>query len=105
MQEPRRATAKAFDKILKQYYNHISGQVARGSDGGAILFAVYRGKCSEGIDFTDSNCRAVLAVGIPFPAMYDSKIRLKKEYNDQQQARMASAFTPSQAPAGSAARE
>ncbi|KAK3807885.1 MAG: helicase C-terminal domain-containing protein [Benniella sp.] len=104
MQEPRRATAKAFDKILKQYYNHISGEVAKGSDGGAILFAVYRGKCSEGIDFTDANCRAVLAVGIPFPAMYDSKIRLKMAYNDQQQARMTS-FTPTQVPAGSAARE
>jgi len=105
MQEPRRATAKAFDKVLKQYYNHISGEVAKGSDGGAILFAVYRGKCSEGIDFTDSNCRAVLAVGIPFPAMYDSKIKLKMEYNDQKQARMTSAFAHSQVPAGSAARE
>ncbi|KAF9984021.1 Fanconi anemia group J protein [Mortierella antarctica] len=83
-QEPKMATAKAFDQTLRQFYHHISSEVSKGSDGGALLFAVFRGKCSEGIDFTDSNCRAVLAVGIPFPHLKDLKIQLKKEYNDQQ---------------------
>ncbi|KAF9953954.1 Fanconi anemia group J protein [Mortierella alpina] len=83
-QEPKMATAKAFDQTLRQFYDHISSEVSKGSDGGALLFAVFRGKCSEGIDFTDSNCRAVLAVGIPFPHLKDLKIQLKKEYNDQQ---------------------
>ncbi|KAF9149935.1 Fanconi anemia group J protein [Linnemannia schmuckeri] len=82
--EPRRATTKEFDKILKSFYDHIAAEVAMGSDGGALLFAVFRGKCSEGIDFTDSNCRAVLAVSIPYPGLNDLKIKLKKEYNDQQ---------------------
>ncbi|KAF9960581.1 Fanconi anemia group J protein [Mortierella alpina] len=86
-QEPKMATAKAFDQTLRQFYDHISSEVSKGSDGGALLFAVFRGKCSEGIDFTDSNCRAVLAVGIPFPHLKDLKIQLKKEYNDQQCAR------------------
>ncbi|KAF9565157.1 Fanconi anemia group J protein [Mortierella alpina] len=83
-QEPKMASAKVFDKTLRQFYDHISSEVSKGSDGGALLFAVFRGKCSEGIDFTDSNCRAVLAVGIPFPHLKDLKIQLKKEYNDQQ---------------------
>ncbi|KAG0260437.1 Fanconi anemia group J protein [Mortierella polycephala] len=82
MQEPRRATNKVFDRTLKEFYSCISTEVDKGSDGGAILFAVFRGKCSEGIDFTDSNCRAVLAVSIPFPGMKDLKIQLKQEYND-----------------------
>ncbi|KAF9130769.1 Fanconi anemia group J protein [Mortierella sp. 14UC] len=82
--EPRRATTKEFDKTLKSFYDHIAMEVAKGSDGGALLFAVFRGKCSEGIDFTDSNCRAVLAVSIPYPGLNDLKIKLKKEYNDQQ---------------------
>ncbi|KAF9398539.1 Fanconi anemia group J protein [Mortierella sp. AD011] len=86
-QEPRKATNKQFDKILKDFYNHISMHVAEGSNGGALLFAVFRGKCSEGIDFTDSNCRAVLAVSIPFPGLGDLKIKLKKEYNDLQSMR------------------
>ncbi|KAG0216106.1 Fanconi anemia group J protein [Mortierella sp. GBA30] len=84
LQEPRRATAKIFDKTLREFYDHISTEVSKGSDGGALLFAVFRGKCSEGIDFTDSNCRAVLAVGIPFPNSKDLKVQLKKEYNDKQ---------------------
>jgi Rad3-related DNA helicase len=82
--EPRRATTKEFDKTLKSFYDHIAFEVAKGSNGGALLFAVFRGKCSEGIDFTDSNCRAVLAVSIPYPGLNDLKIKLKKEYNDQQ---------------------
>ena len=34
---------------------------------GAILFAVCRGKASEGIDFTDEMARAVVVIGIPYP--------------------------------------
>ncbi|KAG0329215.1 Fanconi anemia group J protein [Dissophora globulifera] len=82
--EPRQATTKIFDKTLKSFYDHISQEVKNGTDGGALLFAVFRGKCSEGIDFTDSNCRAVLSVSIPFPSTSDLKIKLKKDYNDQQ---------------------
>ncbi|KAG0039062.1 hypothetical protein BGZ82_009868 [Podila clonocystis] len=85
--EPRKASNKVFDKTLKKFYTIIADEVAKGSNGGALLFAVYRGKCSEGIDFTDSNCRAVLAVSIPFPSLTDLKIKLKKEYNDQRSVR------------------
>ena len=33
---------------------------------------------SEGIDFADSHCRAVVVVGIPFPPLFDPKVVLKK---------------------------
>lgn len=41
---------------------------------GAVLLAVCRGKVSEGIDFADDAARAVLVVGIPFPAFKDLKV-------------------------------
>lgn len=38
---------------------------------------------SEGLDFADANARAVLVVGIPYPNVKDTKVGLKKKYNDQ----------------------
>ena len=59
--------------------------VAEGKGG--IFLAVYRGKVSEGLDFKDDNARAVFCVGIPFPAVGDVKVRLKKEYNGTSHAK------------------
>ena len=42
------------------------------------MFAVCRGKVSEGIDFSDELCRAVFMVGIPYPPVQDKRIELKK---------------------------
>ena len=44
---------------------------------------------SEGLDFTDANARAVIVVGIPFPNTKDTKVDLKKKYNDEQRKRGA----------------
>jgi len=41
---------------------------------GAILCCVCKGKISEGIDFADEMARAVVLVGIPFPALGDLKL-------------------------------
>ncbi len=51
--------------------------------GGALMFAVFRGKVSEGIDLRDDNCRAVACISIPFPALRDPRVVLKREYNDE----------------------
>ncbi|KAL7073916.1 hypothetical protein ACQ4LE_006727 [Meloidogyne hapla] len=51
-----------------------------GTTGGALLFAVCRGKLSEGIDFADSHCRSLIIIGIPFPPLFDSRVILKKSY-------------------------
>jgi regulator of telomere elongation helicase 1 len=47
---------------------------------GAILFGVCRAKASEGIDFADELARAVILIGVPYPAAFDKKIELKKKY-------------------------
>jgi len=52
---------------------------------GAILCCVCRGKVSEGIDFADEMARAVVVIGIPFPALGDLRVSYKKKYlNDNQ---------------------
>jgi Rad3-related DNA helicase len=38
---------------------------------GAVLAMICRGKLSEGIDFPDGMCRAVIIVGIPYPNIKD----------------------------------
>jgi Helicase C-terminal domain len=38
---------------------------------------------SEGLDFTDANARAVMIFGIPFPNIKDTKVDLKKRYNNE----------------------
>lgn len=54
----------------------------RGQQRGGLFLAVNRGKVSEGIDFPDRMARAVLLVGIPYPNVKDTRISLKKKYND-----------------------
>ena len=52
------------------------------NESGALFLAVFRGKVSEGLDFADNNARAVICVGIPFPALKDPLVELKRQYND-----------------------
>ena len=91
--EPRSGPAEDFEKIIKHYYKTIS-ECKKSPTGltkvsnrpgitGAIFFAVYRGKVSEGLDFADENARVVINVGIPYPAFKDPRVTLKKEYNDR----------------------
>lgn len=55
----------------KENFEHTIAEFYRAAQGaGAIFFAVCRGKVSEGLDFADDNARAVLIIGIPFPAAY-----------------------------------
>ncbi len=53
------------------------------SRNGSILFAVCRGKVSEGIDFSDEYGRAVIITGLPYPSAADPKVKLKREIADQ----------------------
>ena len=58
----------------------------RAKVGGAVLLAVCRGRLSEGVDFADSQCRAVVVTGLPLPPIYDPKVSLKREYLDRLRA-------------------
>ena len=49
---------------------------------GAILMAVMNGKCSEGIDFSDSEARGVMVFGIPFANYFSKEVQLKRRYLD-----------------------
>ena len=62
---------------------------------GAIFFAVCRGKVSEGINFADHNARAVLVVGIPYPAWKDLQVTLKRQHQDARKKRLGAALAGS----------
>lgn len=66
-----------FDRTISAYH------LAANSDAGALLFAVCRGKLSEGIDFRDDASRAVVLVGIPFPHKNDVVVSRKRMWNDR----------------------
>lgn len=63
---------------MDAYYRHI----AEGKKGGAVFFAVCRGKVSEGLDFADSKGRGVIITGIPYPPLKDARVILKRQYLD-----------------------
>lgn len=73
--EKKNSTVAEFETELENYNRHAKGK-------GAILFAVFRGKVSEGIDFADEAARAVLTIGIPYPNVKEITVDLKKNYND-----------------------
>ncbi|KAL0808272.1 hypothetical protein Bca101_100764 [Brassica carinata] len=54
------------------------------SISGAVFFAVCRGKVSEGLDFADSAGRAVVITGLPYARVTDPKVKLKREFLDEQ---------------------
>lgn len=74
--EQRKLTVDEFESRLEEYNRQAELKK------GALLFAVYRGKVSEGIDFADKAARAVITIGIPYPNIKEITIGLKKEYND-----------------------
>ncbi|KAI8327937.1 hypothetical protein EDC96DRAFT_453025, partial [Choanephora cucurbitarum] len=61
--EPKGSDKKEFESTLNTFYHQID------QAQGALLFAVFRGKVSEGIDFSDNYCRAVVTLGIPYPGV------------------------------------
>lgn len=62
--EPRKGNE--LEKLMGTYYKAIKKASNRGKNtsqlSGALFLAVYRGKISEGLDFSDNNARAVVAV-------------------------------------------
>lgn len=76
--EPMSSSQSDFNKAQEAYNSAIKGA------GNCILFAVFRGKMSEGISFNDDYARAVVCVGIPYPNIGQRLIRAKMAYNDEQ---------------------
>ncbi|CAN1285849.1 Regulator of telomere elongation helicase 1 homolog [Linum perenne] len=78
--EPRQSSL--FPSAIEDYMAKLKDT----SSSGAVFFAVCRGKVSEGLDFADHAGRAVIITGVPFPMRHDPKVRLKREFLDQQAA-------------------
>ncbi|KAL1459669.1 hypothetical protein WDU94_011626 [Cyamophila willieti] len=82
--EPRRNNE--LEDIMLGYFTAIKQAEqnvnTNAKNTGALLFTIFRGKISEGIDFADNCARAVISVGIPYPSVQDEKVKLKKGYND-----------------------
>ncbi|KAJ8773449.1 hypothetical protein K2173_004279 [Erythroxylum novogranatense] len=76
--EPRQSAL--FLSSIEDYMDKLKGT----KSSGAVFFAVCRGKVSEGLDFADHAGRAVVITGIPFALRNDPKVRLKREFLDQQ---------------------
>ncbi|KAF3450771.1 hypothetical protein FNV43_RR06860 [Rhamnella rubrinervis] len=76
--EPRQSAL--FPLSIEDYMKKLKDT----STSGAVFFAVCRGKVSEGLDFADHAGRAVVVTGMPFATITDPKVRLKREFLDQQ---------------------
>ncbi|KAF3320976.1 regulator of telomere elongation helicase 1 [Carex littledalei] len=76
--EPKQSAL--FSHAIEDFETKLRDQ----STSGAIFLAVCRGKVSEGLDFADQAGRAVVITGMPFSMLTDPKVRLKREYLDQQ---------------------
>eukprot|EP00057_Strongylocentrotus_purpuratus_P023977 XP_011678451.1 PREDICTED: Fanconi anemia group J protein homolog [Strongylocentrotus purpuratus] len=90
MCEARGGDKSVFDEQLKEFYDTIKVCEENGLENypitGVLMFAVCRGKISEGMDFADNNARAVITVGIPYPNVRDAQVEAKRHYNDQHAA-------------------
>ncbi|KAF9417372.1 hypothetical protein HW555_005469 [Spodoptera exigua] len=72
-----RRSDRDHEETMNDFYQTV------GTPKGALLFAVYRGKVSEGMDFKDHQARAVICVGVPYPNLYDTGVSAKMQYNDK----------------------
>lgn len=84
--EPRESSL--FASSIKDYLTKLNDT----TESGAVFFAVCRGKVSEGLDFADHAGRAVVITGLPFATSTDPKVRLKREYLDQQSRAQGESF-------------
>ncbi|CBZ28531.1 helicase-like protein [Leishmania mexicana MHOM/GT/2001/U1103] len=73
--EPRKA--EALTGVLCQFQNCTQAPRC----GTALLFSVYRGKVSEGLDFTDDMARLVLCLGVPLQPLKSWKVIAQRAYS------------------------
>eukprot|EP00494_Astrolonche_serrata_P025100 UN25361 len=73
---------KGGNAAIQELSDAYKGCVDRGE--GAILFAVMRGKASEGVDFADRYGRCVIVIGIPYASFVDPHVKIKRKFLDEQ---------------------
>jgi regulator of telomere elongation helicase 1 len=67
---------ESLAKVMSSYSAALTAERSRG----AVLLEVLRGKISEGMDFADDHCRAVVVKGLPYPPINHPHVTLEKEY-------------------------
>ena len=58
----------------------LINQIKKTPNKNYIVFSVFRGTSSEGIDFSDDSARVVICVGVPFANTTEKRVKLKIEY-------------------------
>lgn len=79
--EPK--TSSDLPDAIEEFHKYLNMPKSRG----VALFGVCRGKISEGIDFAHDMCRAVIITGLPFAPSFDPKVKMKREFLDQNRAK------------------
>ncbi|EFC43746.1 predicted protein, partial [Naegleria gruberi] len=77
--EPKESSK--LNQVIREYEDSIKNR--KGNTTGACFFAVCRGRVSEGLDFINRNGRCCMIVGLPFPPLFDLKVKLKRDYLDE----------------------
>ncbi|CAF4234563.1 unnamed protein product [Rotaria sp. Silwood2] len=83
MNQRKRVIIEQRNKIKFENQMKEFNTIIENDQRGAMLFAVARGKLSEGIDFSDKSCRAVIIIGIPFAPHQDRRVIAKRHYLDE----------------------
>ncbi|POW21764.1 hypothetical protein PSHT_02018, partial [Puccinia striiformis] len=77
--EPKSTTD--VDKILNGYAAAVNQPTNPSSlPGGGLMLAVVGGKLSEGINFSNNLCRAVIVIGIPYPNSQSVELKERIKY-------------------------
>ena len=87
-------TIKKFEKIKNPFFDLSFNRtfseeiIMKGKRyNNLLLFTVYRGRSSEGINFSDDEARMVICIGVPYPKLTDIKVQLKKDFLDERNKR------------------
>ena len=91
--EPR--DSASFATVAADYARGVAAPGGRG----AALLAVCRGKASEGLDFADASARAVIVTGVPYAAMGDPRVAIKRAVLDDAARAPPKRPAPGSAPA------
>ena len=73
-------------KANVERYSHFASKPSTNGGPTVLMFAVLRGRASEGTDFKDGLARGVFVLSVPLPPIFDPFVKAKMAYNDKDSA-------------------